>query len=502
MVNKVEYTKYRQGLSIVHRNRSTQRLREREAPVTTVRWKMRIGGLFCLLVVTSASRAQETPPQPALRRVVLLPPPVPNAGIQKWIVTERAAALQGPRRGGLFGLFSTHKPAPKTGKAEPAKKKKPDEKSAPLPDATPEQLHALCEALLYDDLAERLRTQRHLVLPTEAEVRSAMTTLHLTNASVRLAGAARLLGEALDCDAVLIPELTHLERNEGAARSVTLRGTMRFVLLDPLARPGESAPGKRRKRNLPLPALPPTFPFFGTAVTGHVLFKESYRRTAAQLTTEAAQQAAAVAAHTFWTGEIAPFARAEERVALLPVPAPTDVDALLFTPEGRRVASAAVRDLPADLATQFQPDIAPLSGKEIVPVERSRALLKQEGLTVDALWRQDQPEAARVQALGGRLEVTYVLMAHITAVELQTGTSDSTQAFATREARAEAVGALIRVADGVVLWQDRATATMTLRPTGDKKTPSIDKQAVEEAEHFALTALQRRFRAYRARFEN
>ncbi len=422
--------------------------------------------------------------------------------MQKWIVTERAAALQGPRKGGLFGLFATHKSGPKTTKGEPGKKKAPGEKPVSVHEATPAQLNALCEALLYDDLAERLRTQRHLVLPTEAEVRAALTTLHLTDASLQSAEAARRLGRALDCDAVLIPKLTHLERNEGATRSVTLRGTMQFVLIAPAALPDESPPGKRRKRRLTLPALPPTFPFFGTAVTGHVLFKESYRRTAVQLATEAAQQAAAVAAHTFWTGEIAPFAQAEERVALLPVPAPTDADALLFTQEGRRVASAAVRDLPADLATQFQPDIAPLGGKDVVPVERSRAMLKREGITVDALWRQDQPETARVQALGKRLEVSYVLMAHITAVELQTGTPDAAQAFATREARAEAVGALIRVADGVVLWQDLATATMTLRPTGDNKTHSIDREAVQEAEHFALTALQRRFRAYRARFEN
>ena len=177
-------------------------------------------------------------------------------------------------------------------------------------------------------------------------------------------------------------------------------------------------------------------------------------------------------------------------------------DALLFTPEGRHVAAAAVRDLPTDLSGQFEPDIAPLDGKEVIPVERSRAMLKQEGITVEALWRQDQPEAARVQTLGQRLQVSYVLMAHITAVELQTGTPDAGQEFATREARAEAVGALVRIADGVVLWQDHATATMTLHPAGDRKAASVDKQAVEQAEHFALMELQRHFRAYRAHFEN
>lgn len=470
---------------------------------TAPHWNMRIASLLGLVVAVSAAGAQTMPPpEPVLRRVALLPPPVPDAAMQKWIAAERAAGAQDTRRSGLLSLFFNRKSAPKTSKPTPQTQKGGHEKAPPSPEATAEQLHALCEALFYDDLAERLRTRRHLSLPTAAEVRSALTTLHLTPASLHDSAAARRLGRELDCDAVLLPQLTHLERNDGLARSVTLRGAMHLVRLDPSVRPQEAGMRRGGKRLLPVPALPPAFPFFGTAGTGHVLFKESYRRTAVQLAAEAAQQAAAVADHTFRTGEIAPFGQAEERVALLPVFAPANADALIFAPEGRRVAAAAVRDLPADLASQFHPDIAPLSGREVVSAARSGAILKQEGITVEALWRQDQPEATRVQALGARLGVSYVLMAHITAVELQTGTPDAGAAFATREARAEAVGALVRVADGVVLWQDHAAATMTLHPTGDARSRSIDKEAVQEAEHFALTELQRRFRAYRARFEN
>jgi hypothetical protein len=498
VVNKVEYTKYRQGLSIVHRNSPTYGRVGREASVTTARWKMRIGSVLCLLLVASAVRAQETPPQPVLRRVVLLPPP-PDAAMQKWIAAARAAATQGPRSGGLLGLFAPKKSAALPAATEPGKKKG-GEKPVPFPDATPEQLHALCETLFYEDLAAKLRTQRHLIVPTETEVRSALTTLHLTTLSPQDAAPARRLGQELDCDAVLIPELTPPERMEGAMRSVTLRGTIHFVLLDPADRPGAVPSRKRRTRDHP--AMPPVFPFVGTAAAGHTMFQEGYSRTAVQLATEAAQQAAAIASHTFWTGEVAPFAQAAERVALLPVPAPATADALLFTSAGRRVASAAVRELPTDLAAQFRPEVAPLGGKDVVSAEASRSLLQQEGITVVALWRQDQPETARVQVLGARLRVAYVLMAQITAVELQTGTPDAGQEFATREARAEAVGALVRVSDGVILWQDHATATMTLHPTETDKPRSIDRQAVEQAEHFALTALQARFRAYRAHFEN
>jgi len=451
-----------------------------------------MGSALCLLIVASASHAQETPARPALRRVVLLPPPIPDAAMQKWIALAHITAAQESRKGGLLGLFSPKKPAPKKGTAAVV--------PIPLPEETPEQLRALCETLLYENLTTRLRTKRHLLLPTETEVRTAMTALHLTPDSLQKPEAARRLGQELDCDAVLIPEVTHLERFEGAKRTVTLRGALHCVLLDPADRPGAVSPGRHRQRDQA--ALPPVFPFIGTAAAGPTVFQEGYSRTAVELAVEAAEQAAAIASHTFWTGEVTPFALAEERVALLPLPAPSTADALLFTTSGRRVAPAAVRDLPTDLAAQFRPEISPLSGKEVVPVERSRALLQQEGITVGALWRQDQPEIARVQALGEQLHVTYIIMAQITSIELQTGTPDAGEAFATREARAEAVGALVRVSDGAILWQDHTSATMTLHPIGDKKTLSIDRQAVEQAEHFALTALQGRFRAYRNHFEN
>ncbi len=459
-----------------------------------------MGVVFCLLAVTSVTQAQEK--APALRRVMILPPSIPDAAMQKWIATATAAAVPGPRSKGFFGLFSSKKPASLGTPTEIGPKKKAGAKPTPQPEATPDQLRALCETLFYTDLAASLRTKRHLILPTETEVRNAMATLHLTPASLQNSEMARRLGRELDCDAVLLPAWTHLERSEGLTRSLTLRGTLHFVLLDPTERMDAPSSGKRRKRHASTPSLPSMFAFMGTAATGYNAFQEGYRRTTVQLALEAVQQAAASASHTLWTGEVTPFALAEERLALLPVPAPAEADALLFTPDGRRVATAAVRHLSADLTSQFRPEIAPLSGKEVVPPERARELLLQEGITVQALWRQDQPEVARVQALGAQLRVSYVLMANITAIELQTGTPDPGQAFATREARAEAVGALVRVSDGVILWQDHATATMTLNPTGDHKPASIDQQAVAQAEHFALTALQGRFRTYRNHFEN
>lgn len=456
--------------------------------------------VLCLLAAAGAVSAQETPSLPALRRVLLLPPPPPSAETQSWIAAQRVAESQEPHRGGLFGLFKGKRPAAASPQTETNAIKGSHGKPVPPPEATPEQLQAWCETCLYTDLSLRLRTKQHLTLPTEAEVQTALSSLQFSPASLHEEAALRRLGRALDCDAVLTPTLTHIEQNEGARRSITMRGTLRCLVLASGERTALPTGGKRRKQSLP--ALAGDFPFFGTESAGHIAFQNGYTRTAVQLAAEAARQAAAVMTHTLRTGEITPFARAEERIALLPVPAPPVADALLFTPDGRRVAKAAVRDLPQDLADQFQPDVEPFRGKEVVPVERARAELKEERITTEALWRQDQPEAARVQTLGARLDVSYVLMAHITAAELQTGTPEPGQTFATREARAEAVGALVRVSDGMVLWQDHTSATLTLHPTARDRPQSIDKTAVLQAEHYALTALQRRFREYRDHFEN
>ncbi len=465
----------------------------------TVRLRIQTGGILALLLYSAlVAGGQEASPR--LRRVLVLPPPRPDAATQKWIAGEREAAKK-PKRGGLFSIFASQKPAAKPDKTKtPAKKK--SEKPEIAEEATPHQLRALCETLLYEDLTERLRTHLHLTVPTEAEVRTAAESLHLAEKDFPEPETLRRLAAALNCEAVLEPRQTALERREGTERALTLRGTVRFLSRasgeqdrTPVGRKGRTRPG-------PPAALPALFPFFGIASAGRVLFHDGYRRTPVQLAFEAAQQAAAVAAHTFWTGETGPFTTEGERVALLPIPAPTQADALLFTPEGRRVAPAAVRGLPADVTTRFQPYLAPLGGKDIVGAEAVRRMLASEKRNVEDLWRQDQPELARVQALGQRLDVGYVLMAHITEIELETGVPNAAQTLSTREARAEAVGALIRVRDGAVLWQDRATATMTLHPTGDSKSVSIDRQAVEDAEHFALSDLQRRFRAYRAHFEN
>jgi hypothetical protein len=272
----------------------------------------------------------------------------------------------------------------------------------------------------------------------------------------------------------------------------------------------------------------------GAASTGRVWFHHIYVKTKPELVDEAARQAAALAAHTLTTGEIGPLMRFGERVAILPVSAPTVADKLVFTAQGRKVLPAAVHDLPADVSEKFAPDLLPLFPDSIL--RPAGAMLRQIP-PATALWTgEDTPNTNALRVLGRQLRVDYLLLARVTSLELSVGPPDPTrgtqaipnqkpevapeetkqnraanvlllegtaqQPVWEREARAEAVGALVRVEDGVVVWQHRATATMTARSPVGGAEGAADKQVMADAVRFALVELQRLFWDYRARFEN
>ena len=132
---------------------------------------------------------------------------------------------------------------------------------------------------------------------------------------------------------------------------------------------------------LPPPAAGPIsssmdFPSAGGSVAERVPFQDRYTKEWPQLASEAAKEAANVAAHTLATGEAAPFVREGERVAIVPVASPTRADALMFHPGGRTVEPSALRNLPADVSQLFQPYLLPLFPEAIVSHgECGRALI-------------------------------------------------------------------------------------------------------------------------------
>ncbi|HLV79858.1 MAG TPA: hypothetical protein VKT32_06225 [Chthonomonadaceae bacterium] len=447
---------------------------------------------------------------PALRQVALLAPaPAESAEVLRLLQTARKAR---GKRQSLSGLFA---PAPE-GKREDARQA--------LQGAL---LRDLEEALFCDALARQLRERLDIRVTPESQTQAALAALRLTPAQAAQPEGARALCARLGCDAVLAPQVIRVSVREEKTRDLAFWVAVQMVgprLSEDLAvRRAGTRSRRRSRREEPGLAAPSEIIAAGAASSGRALFRMGYARTRLNLADQAARQAAARAAHTLETGEAGPLMQPQDRIALAPVPAPPQADQLLFTPQGRRVLPGVVRGLPPDVSSRFTPDLLPLFGKAVIALEETRRAMTRLGLAPAALWAQEeQPEKARAQALGRQLGVDYLLLAHVTDIEMEAGTADpqaghpagpgggrlagsaleSARPMAReRVARAEAAGALVRVADGAVLWSDRAAESMTVRPEDSLTAGLSDRQVAEDAVHFALLELQRRFRRYRARFE-
>jgi hypothetical protein len=442
-----------------------------------------------------------------LRRVVVLTLPQSEAGDPK--VRQQIAAERAPKR-----------PVKRGGKQEPE----------PAGELTPAQWRAVGETFFAASLADRLHQRLNVIVVPEAEVAAALQTLNLSPAEAAAPEGAQKLCAQLDGDALLVPGVSRVSLREARTRDVALWGGVNVAFL----RVGEGAgPAGKGRSGRPVRASlsAPTgeIPVAGAASSGRALFRsQDYAAPRSRLALLAAQQAAAQAVHTLWTGETAPLCHDGERIAVTPVLAPTKADKLLFTPQGRYVQPAAVRGLPPDVSNLFAPDLLPLSADAIKGPDETRPLLLENSVMPSVLWSPgDQPDIARVQELGRLAGTDYVLLARVTNIEVTEGPppADTAQAAASsslgtsaqspqnaggrpsppvveEEARAVAVGALVRVKDGALLWQDRATATMTTRqPEYSSAALSGERQVVRDATRFALLQLQRQFRHYRAGFE-
>jgi hypothetical protein len=236
-----------------------------------------------------------------------------------------------------------------------------------------------------------------------------------------------------------------------------------------------------------------------------------------QLTLEASRATAACCGKTLQTGIEAPLSRYSDRVAIMPVHAPSQADALLFHSGGRSVAPGALQHLSTDVSDYFHPDVLPVLPDAVVPGRSVAETVPAVQREDENLWTSDErPAAQRVASLGRRLKVQYVLMARVSDLELalirpaQTATAlssadshsnaQSTDAGTRDTATAEAIGALVRVSDGEVLWNERTKATMTGQQEGAGNEKSRRHMAVD-AVRFSLIQLERRFRQYRLRFE-
>ncbi len=373
----------------------------------------------------------------------------------------------------------------------------------------PEQRASLAQALFVDALTERLQDRLGIVVAGDNEITAACQTLHLTPEQAAQPDNARRLCVQLHCQAALIPHITACTLREAATRDAAVFAQIETIFAPTQA---EQVPSGKAAANdtPPLAQWPARLEVAGTASSDRVLLHSAYKKPQADLIRDATQQAVNILLHALRTGEQAPFMRMEDRIAVTPVLAPGGADKLIFTASGRRVMPASVGELHASVTALFLPDLLPLAPGHILNENDVAVAFAAQGGKPKELWRgEDQPAINRVQTLGRSLRVDYVLLSRVTDVELSEseGASDATgNASATerqRAVRVEAVAALVRVGDGVLLWHDRAIATMAAPLpmfTVNGKSPST-QSLVHDATRFALVELQRRLRRYRSTFE-
>ena len=457
------------------------------------------GSARTLLVLTFAAWAQAvflpsalsqtadaTAPLPRQCRIVLLPLPEP-------IRDARLLDALAQMRGGKRKRDATPKP-PRRKKDHftALQKGEPKEKPPVVPLLTPPQLRTIARVLFRETLIERLQSALKVALVSDDATRDALKDA--PNFDLTPIAAGRLAAK-LKADAVLNIADETLALSVGESKVTVMR--VRVQVFGPRPLPQSSADAVLPERD---------FSAASAAERPVTPFGKRPSRIGAQGTGRAARQAALRAAHTLRTGEILPMCLPNVRFALAPVPAPPAADQMLFAPEGRVVRTAAARDLPTELSGLFTPDLSPLSETAILPPYKMRNALTRQGLPITALWtREDEPQIERARNAARKTGADYVLMAAVSNLDVDVGLEAGAKTRTwLAEGRAEAVGVLLRVSDGSILWRDRAAVTRSGR--ADRAHPSTtlyqEQKVARDAAKFALLDLKRRFHRYVARFEN
>jgi hypothetical protein len=484
-----------------------------------------------------------------IRRVILLNLPGPqsdNLRVQERIKTERVRNEQRRqrRRKRLFAPGPAVKP-PRKLPLPPAvfTQKRPQKPKEP--DAVPmNQRVAIAQALLADALSDRLQDLLKITTVPDAEVQSALRELHLSLEDATHSDGAQRLCTRLQAQAVLAPQITGVDMRDGVTRDSVIHVVIHIPGTQIMLAPAQAHAVKPPAAYVvPHEVLPTQLMVAGAAQVPRVMFGSQYTQSQTTAIRLAAQQVAALTVHALFTGRSAPFMQPGERLAIAPVMAPTVADKLLFTPQGRRLIPNRVRDLPPDYSALFLPSLLPLLPEDVLtpnqilartnlaPDEHNNTVnLQEREQAIDVLGRSlwvndDTPNIGQAQNLAKRLGVNYILMAHVTDIEIEEGPPLSeAPAIAPisnashsrnrgrnaksprdreREAKVEVVGALLRAADGDVLWHAHASATMSVMLPGgeDPKSWPTDRRIAADAARFALSDLERQLAQYRASYE-
>ena len=358
-----------------------------------------------------------------------------------------------------------------------------------LPVLSEKQWEVLATRLYFDALRDRARTRLKAGVASEEDTLQKRSELALSFEALEKSANVTSLMNSLKGDAVLILGNFRLAKRQAGDRSLLFTGELR---VDKKETPGAST----------------RFPIAGYAGFERSLITGDPTKSELQLVREATRSAAFGTIHTLKTGQIFPLSAPGIRIALCPTPSPRTADRLRFNREGRTSELGALSGMASDVSALFVPSLLPISRTGIQSVETVRRALNARHWTSSDLWdSSNRPVRLRVQEIGKTLEVDYVMMARIGQVEVDGDALMPSLEGVLFEGRAEAVGALVRISDGMIVWTDRVATSLSVRsppkndPAGKKTDYAIlERKTLRDAIRFALLQLTRRFNEYRDGF--
>lgn len=476
-----------------------------------------------------------------IRRIALLPPSasaVSDPQVQSLLAQLHADQDRAHRKRTLPRAETTG-PSTKPTLTLPVKPQKKLVRSS-VDLLTPTQLAAFSDLYFVEALSQRLQTRYKITVVDPIQVQKALGDLHLTPELAARPDAAQKLCTRLDCDAILSADPARIQIRDAQTRDLVVR---LILHVDALRDPNSVVTGIKHGKGgvKPVPLSLSTIPVAGSASTGHAFMRSTYAQSLPAMAKEATLQAAMLAVHSLSTGEIAPFMLPGDRLALAPILAPTRADALLFTPEGRQTVPGALQGLSADVSSFFQPELLPLFPADIRDYDATSVAMQRLKMPPALLWEpENRPNVPQIQRLGRALNVSYLLVARVTDLEIATTATPSalTDNYSTapalnasqskpdlddgnqkplspgpvrtippsdwqRQSHAEAIGAIVRIRDGNILWLDRGVADFTSRHVviGARANDRANRQIASEAVKFALIDLKRHLKVYRSSFE-
>ena len=460
---------------------------------------------------TLSSVAQDSTQEPRVpvtpvHRAVVIFPPLLKPGDSAVAELRELGALKRENLRRKRSLPGTVSKDPVTIFTAPGNRKKTGTR-AEADDLNEAQLNDYLVLCLKDALSERLKTRCNVSLPASDAVNKGMAELKIRQGNITDSEAEKLCS-SLDCDAVIVVERPLIIRQDGTQRELLVRNDVRLAALRSTS--GKFIPTGKSKPKGGRPVRknrePGTFTVAVSAVATRAFLKPGFSQEPAEMVQTAAGDLASQVIHTLTSGETYPLNAPRTRLALSSVPAPPDADMLIADGTRRFTETQAVPMLTTNCTDYFHPEWSPLLKTDITLPAQMDSALKQRGLTALSLWKDSHvPDTRAVQSIGKAMNVQFVLISRVSDVQATAYPQHPAEGRLSdepcREAHAEAVGALIRVQDGEIVWSGRGDATITSREVvKPEAAASANRQACQMAEKFALIDLKRQFSQYRSGF--